>query len=458
MNNENLENNEFLEKRVKIRNLLLEKIAEYERITGRTVPRDFIVNFEKQYENSDKAYEVIEEEINALYDDKIKESEEQKALEKSQEEKEQEEQKVQEEQITEEKKYDLNELFNCRISYNTLHIHVVPVSVKEEMAEMGRKEYFEYVEKQLDDALRKIAPILQEPSNEDIDTVLAVSPTLKLSILQEMFARKGFEVGFTQDERFVNMFKTDRIGIARISREKFLQMYAQFTQAANRVTGSTNLPLDEKTAAMIVEDILKGYESDAIVDSNELLELFAISLNGYSQRYVDDATEKDNEVLKAVTKIVDDPTISAVDKKSMVSDQRSIMETTNENLAKQQNFLEEIQKSVVEAMNYGCETRNDYIAVIPLIMQMKNSKNPEEHQQIEDKLLGFKYKKQEERIENGKSVDKENVKQLVKKFEPHKSNTESEGKVNIIILSLIITFVIGMAVGICYMFYKLNVG
>ena len=133
--------------------------------------------------------------------------------------------------ISKEKHYDLNELFDCRISSNTLHIHIVPKSVKEDIAAVGGiKNYVNNAEIMLDDALSKIVGILNEPENENIENVYAVSPTLKLSILRDLFARKGFTVGFTDKEAFRKMFNTDKIGEALISREEFIERYGSKTK------------------------------------------------------------------------------------------------------------------------------------------------------------------------------------------------------------------------------------
>ena len=130
-----------------------------------------------------------------------------------------------------EKKYDLNELFNCRMSGDTLHIHVVPKSVKDQIsAAGGMKNYVSSIEPMLDDALIKIVGILNEPGNENIEYVYAVSPTLKLSVLRDLFAQKGFAVGFTDKEMFKEMFQTDKIGEALMSKTDFLERYGKLAQ------------------------------------------------------------------------------------------------------------------------------------------------------------------------------------------------------------------------------------
>ena len=128
------------------------------------------------------------------------------------------------ERISQEKLYELNDLFNCRVSNDTLHIHVVPVSIKKELAEMGLKKYLEFAEVKLLDAFSKIYDILCQDENNDIKTVFAVSPLLRVSIIQDLFRKFGFDAGLTDSELFKSMFNSDRVGQAIISKEKFMTL------------------------------------------------------------------------------------------------------------------------------------------------------------------------------------------------------------------------------------------
>ena len=124
-----------------------------------------------------------------------------------------------------EKHYELNDLFDCRISNNTLHIHVVPESIKEDITKLGLREYYKFIDEKLKDALSKIPVILQMPDNQNINTVFAVSPLLRTKESQEIFHKYGFDTSISTDEKFVEMFNGKRIGQASISRDKFLSMY-----------------------------------------------------------------------------------------------------------------------------------------------------------------------------------------------------------------------------------------
>ncbi len=124
-----------------------------------------------------------------------------------------------------ERHYDLNEFFDCRLSHGTLHLHVIPTDIRDDMKRLGKKEYFKYIATKLDDALSKIPEILKDPNNSDIKTIFAVSPLLKVSVAQEMFKEHGFEVEMSNNPTFMQMFNSTRIGEASISKDDFMKLY-----------------------------------------------------------------------------------------------------------------------------------------------------------------------------------------------------------------------------------------
>lgn len=133
------------------------------------------------------------------------------------------EDKKKQEEIKEQPHYDLNDLFDCRVSHNTLHIHVVPKSVREDMANAGgpTKYVNDVVAPKLDDALDKVVKIL-DTDEKDVTTVAAISPTLRLA--QNLFRERGFDVGETNDEKFVRMFGDSRIFMATIPKERLIEL------------------------------------------------------------------------------------------------------------------------------------------------------------------------------------------------------------------------------------------
>lgn len=157
-----------------------------------------------KYLNSDLSFDRIKEELDNEVAKLIKEYNKQ-------------------ERINSEKKYDLNEFFNCRISHNTLHIHVVPKSILEDINSVGLKNYLGYVNDRLLDAFYRIPLILSE--NEDVNTVLAVSPLLKVKRVQEIFKNYGFNIFLANSPMFLQMFDGKKAYQAKISKDEFLERF-----------------------------------------------------------------------------------------------------------------------------------------------------------------------------------------------------------------------------------------
>ena len=120
-----------------------------------------------------------------------------------------------------ERHYDLNDFFDCRVSHGSLHLHVVPTSIREDIRKMG-SGFYDYVSDKLTDALDKLPDILEDPNNSDIKTIMAVSPLLRSDRAKAVFIAYGFDVVEDVPEVFKEMFHTDRIGLVTISKEKFL--------------------------------------------------------------------------------------------------------------------------------------------------------------------------------------------------------------------------------------------
>ena len=126
---------------------------------------------------------------------------------------------------TVERHYELNDLFDCRIGENTLHIHVVPKSLKGTISDMGYKTFFNWTEEKLQDAFIKIDEILNLEENQYIDNVFAISPLIRSRKVQAMFEKYGFNVSVSEEDKFKNMFKGEKaIGQAVISKDEFSSM------------------------------------------------------------------------------------------------------------------------------------------------------------------------------------------------------------------------------------------
>lgn len=152
-------------------------------------------------------------------------------------------------EIANERHYDLNDLFDCRVSGNCLHIHVVPKDVKADIANAGGPTNYvnNVVAPKLDDALVKIGNILQE-EEKDVNVVVAVSPTLRLA--QNVFSDRGFTVGETNNPRFTEMFGQTKIFEASIPSEEIIKLVNQKPEEKTE-------PIEENTANDDLNDMVE---------------------------------------------------------------------------------------------------------------------------------------------------------------------------------------------------------
>ena len=191
------------------------------------------------------------------------------------------------------------------------------------------------------------------------------------------------------------------------------------------------------------------------LDSESLAVAVGTSLNGLMQRCVDGADKKDKSTVDEISKIADSQELSVKDKKAKLERKKQVINETNQVLANQQRTIESAKNNVVNAMNMGCENKEEYSGVVTQMTQHQSTKSDTQKAQIEQNISSFQQAKVEQKA-NSQSIDKPKV---LKKTNNNQSNhTSSSGFANTITLALIVTFVIGIAVGIGYMLYKSAIG
>ena len=103
-------------------------------------------------------------------------------------------------------------------------------------------------------------------------------------------------------------------------------------------------------------------------------------------------------------------------------------------------------------MNMGCERKEEYTNVVTQLTEHNTTKSLEHKQQIEEHISSFQ---QTKTGETGLQNQIGQTKQLKK---TNSNPNSSNGFVDVILLSLFVTFVIGVAVGIGYMLFKISIG
>ena len=191
------------------------------------------------------------------------------------------------------------------------------------------------------------------------------------------------------------------------------------------------------------------------LDSNSLASAVETSLNGIMRRCADGADKKDKFTVDEISKIADSQELSAKDKKGKLERKKQVINETNQVLANQQRTIESAKNNVANAKNIGCESKEDYSSVVTQMTQHQSTKSQTQKSQIEQNISTFQQLKGEQKA-NSQSINKPKA---LKKTNNNQSNhTSSSGFTNTMTLALIVTFVIGIAVGIGYILYKSTIG
>ena len=130
----------------------------------------------------------------------------------------------------------INELISYGVSNSTLHIHIVPTDVKNMLNSEGLKQ----ANLKLIEALETIKT-RPEIKDDNIKTIFAVSPILRLGALQEMFKKLGFSVSQTKSEKFLQIFPNAK-SVYQASLPKSMLLSPEYAERAlTAMQGEINL-------------------------------------------------------------------------------------------------------------------------------------------------------------------------------------------------------------------------
>ena len=166
------------------------------------------------------------------------------------------------------------------------------------------------------------------------------------------------------------------------------------------------------------------------------------------QRCIDSAERKDKSIVGEISTIADSQELSNKDKKAKLERKKQVINETSQVLANQQRTIENAKNSIVNATNIGCESKDEYSTIIKQMTQQKSIKSELQKMRIEQNLSSFQSSKNEQK-NNSQIIDKPKV--MKKTNNNPKNNTSSSGFVNIITLSLIVSFICGALLMIVYM-------
>ena len=226
--------------------------------------------------------------------------------------------------------------------------------------------------------------------------------------------------------------------VARKNNPKLQEAYKMHQEEA--LTYETHL------ASQIVNGTLASISDDQTSES--LAVTVETSLNEITQRCVDGADRKDKSIAEELSTIADSKELSNKEKKAKLERKKQVLNETNKVLANQQRAIESAKNNVVNAMNIGCESKEEYSTVVTQMTQHQTTKSKMQKMRIEQNLSSFQNSKVEQK-NNSPSIDKPKV--MKKTNSNQGSNTSSSGFANTITLALIVSFVCGALFMIVYM-------
>ena len=170
------------------------------------------------------------------------------------------------------------------------------------------------------------------------------------------------------------------------------------------------------------------------------------------QSCVDEADKKDKSTIEEISTISDSQELSLKDKKEKLERKKQVINETNQVLANQQRAIESAKNNVVNAMNIGCETKHEYSNMVTQMTQHQSTKKESQKPKIEEHISSF------QRIKSGEKTYSQYIGQARILTKDDNSHNSSNGFTDTLLLVLIVTFVIGIAVGIGYMLYRFGIG
>lgn len=220
-------------------------------------------------------------------------------------------------------------------------------------------------------------------------------------------------------------------------------------QEAYRAHQENALTFETHMISQIVKGILGKNEDD--LDSKSLALMVESHLNGIMQSCVDDASEKDKSTAEEISKITDLNTISLEEKKVKIERKKQLINEINQVLVSQKRAIENLKNNIVNAMKIGCETKIEYSNMITQITQYQSTKLESQKQRIERHITSFQQSK------TGKKTYFQETGQI-KHLKKENNQNSTSGFMDALLLTLIVMLVIGMAVSVGYMLYKINIG
>lgn len=225
-------------------------------------------------------------------------------------------------------------------------------------------------------------------------------------------------------------------------------------QEAYRSSQSNALTFETQMVNQMLSRISSQIPQDT--DSFTTIMYMEQGLDITMQNCVDNASKKDEKIVDELSTIAESNKISIADKKGKIDRKKKAIEETNQVLANQQKTIETAKGTIKTSINMGCETKEEISNISTQITEYNTTNNNSRRSTIERSISNFQ---QSKGMSNGYTETMGQAYQLKRINNNNNSNNNNSnyGSIDILTLSLIVTFIIGVAVGIGYMLYKFSI-
>lgn len=230
----------------------------------------------------------------------------------------------------------------------------------------------------------------------------------------------------------------------RKNNKKLQELYEQ--SQAKTLTYETHL-ISQITSGII----------DRIPDEEFSPETFSYmseyALANVAQDSTKKASERDKTTISKIETISSDPNLTPQEKAFQLNRAKATIEHTNDTLSQQQSTLERAKESINTSVEMGCQSKDEIKNTVIQLTEGKTTKKEEVRNTMANNI------QRTHQINNGMSVNQQTKGPVLVKTNNNNSGANgNKGFINAITLTLIITFVCGIAVGIGYMLYKISIG
>ena len=184
------------------------------------------------------------------------------------------------------------------------------------------------------------------------------------------------------------------------------------------------------------------------LDSKNIAGILETTLNKSSEMCDINADKKIQKIESEIPKSDESQETSTYEKISQPGRKQQAINETNKVLNKQKQIIKNATYNVDNAINIGCESKEDYSNMITKMTQQQTTKNEIQKMRIDQEIANFQKSKTDQKVN---SQNNEKPKVMTKTNNSQGNNSSSKGFSYIMTLALIVSFICGALFMIVYM-------